>query len=640
MNILIPCGGIGERFAKEGYDQPKPLVTAMGKPILVWLLENLVTQEDDVIVIAYNRHLEEWRMEDRLRKALEFTRSSLRIVHLTKSTRGAAETVVNALQDGLHPDEHNRKTMVLDCDTFYRCNVVDTFRAVDKEENMSVVFRDEGHSPIYSYCALDDTRRIRHIVEKQRISPWANTGCYCFESASTLARYCEQTLANEANARLGEFYMSAVIQSMLDEGKLFRAHQIGHKDFVCLGTPLQLRLFCATNAPFAPRRICFDLDGTLVTHPRVRGDYDTVSPYSATIEYARFLKSLGNTIIIQTARGMKSCGGNPGLIHASPAKSVYAVLERYNIPCDELYFQKPHADMYIDDLAHNVCTDLAKATGFYQTSIGERKHNVIEESVLRTVVKRSSVPLDGEIHWYKHAPVQVRHLFPAFIRHAADFTWYEIEQLESTSCSYLYVNECLTPDQLLQILHALQLIHGSAPVDSEDAALIYKNYASKVRQRYASYNYGAYVKSQHAYEVLLERLDEYEAARSGRAGIIHGDPVFSNVLMLRSSEIRFVDMRGKQGEVCTIAGDVWYDYAKLYQSLAGYDEILLGRSVSQAYRAAMLDVFVNFVTVTFGDGTLNTIKTLSASLFFTLIPLHDNVQCARYMEKCIELLAL
>jgi dTDP-glucose pyrophosphorylase len=639
MNIFIPCGGIGERFAKEGYQDPKPLVAAMGKPIILWLLQGLVVGPDDVVVLAYHKELEKWRMQDRLRKALPAIADRLRVVHLTRPTLGAAETVSLALQSGLTPAELERKTMVVDCDTCYRCNVVDAFRAWEPGLHMSVVFRDEGASPIYSYCQLDDAQNIQRIAEKERISPWANSGCYCFASGDTLLAHCELTLADESKKMRGEFYMSSVIASMLETGEPFRALTISNRDVVCLGTPLQLRLFCASGPSFAPRRVCFDLDGTLITHPRVPGDYDTVEPYTATIEYARYLKSLGNTIIVQTARGMRSSGGNPGSVHARAAKAVYDALERFEIPCDELFFLKPHADIYIDDLAHNVCNDLPKATGFYQTSVSERKHNVIEGSLLRTIVKRSEVPLDGEIHWYKHAPACIRHLFPAFIRSDPGNSWYEIEHLESTSCSYLYVNECLTRDQLLDILARLGEIHGSmVVVEDPSAPSIYANYASKLESRYESYDYSRFPSSKEVYGTLLDHLTKYEASDLGRPCVIHGDPVLSNVLLARGSGVRFVDMRGKQGDVCTIVGDMWYDYAKLYQSLVGYDEILLDHVVSQSYRTNMLDVFRDHVVHSHGPEAMNIIQTIAASLFFTLIPLHDNDRCAMYMEKCMELL--
>jgi len=41
MNIIIPLGGKGERFAKEGYLQPKPLIQILNKEMIFYVLDNL-----------------------------------------------------------------------------------------------------------------------------------------------------------------------------------------------------------------------------------------------------------------------------------------------------------------------------------------------------------------------------------------------------------------------------------------------------------------------------------------------------------------------------------------------------------------------------------------------------------------------
>lgn len=634
MNILIPCGGLGERFSREGYREPKPLICAMGKPVIVWLLDALNVGPDDTLVIAYNTELERWRMEDRLRKALHTKGTSLRIAHLPHKTRGAAETVALALEQTLTPTERQRKTMLFDCDTFYRRDIVDTFRTWPQDVNMSVVFRDEGTSPIYSYCNLLPNNQIGEIREKKRISPWANTGCYSFACGTTLLQYCRRALEKDLSS---ECYISSVISAMLLETHTFQALPISPHDFVCLGTPLQLRLFCATEPMFESRRVCFDLDGTLVTHPTSPGDYHTVKPYQDTIQFARYLKSLGNKIIIQTARGMRSCDGNLGLVNTRAAKAVYAVLEAFDIPCDELFFGKPYAHVYIDDLAYNVCEDLAKSTGFYETGVSERKHNTLESATLRTLVKRSTIPLDGEIHWYTNIPPSIRHLFPAFIRAAPDLSWYEVERLECTTCANLYVNECLTPAHLRRILQSLTAIHESTVV-SEGKQFMYANYAKKLCQRYESYDYSTFPDAALVYHRLLDKLQKYEDQDRGQFGVVHGDAVLSNILMERGEQLRFIDMRGKLDHLVTIVGDKWYDYAKVYQSIVGYDEILLERRVRSAYRETLLSTFVEEMTTMHGPTAMDTVRMLSASLFFTLIPLHDNEKCNAYFTMCTDLL--
>lgn len=39
--MVIPMGGVGARFAKNGYRHPKPLINIVGRPMILWLIDNL-----------------------------------------------------------------------------------------------------------------------------------------------------------------------------------------------------------------------------------------------------------------------------------------------------------------------------------------------------------------------------------------------------------------------------------------------------------------------------------------------------------------------------------------------------------------------------------------------------------------------
>ena len=49
----------------------------------------------------------------------------------------------------------------------------------------------------------------------------------------------------------------------------------------------------------------------------------------------------------------------------------------------------------------------------------------------------------------------------------------------------------------------------------------------------------------------------YEESQLGHPTVIHGDPVFTNILINEYDEIKFIDMRGSLGDKITIYGD-WY----------------------------------------------------------------------------------
>ena len=46
VNVMIPLGGLGSRFSKEGYYRPKPFVKVLGKEMILWIIENLNVNTD------------------------------------------------------------------------------------------------------------------------------------------------------------------------------------------------------------------------------------------------------------------------------------------------------------------------------------------------------------------------------------------------------------------------------------------------------------------------------------------------------------------------------------------------------------------------------------------------------------------
>lgn len=91
-------------------------------------------------------------------------------------------------------------------------------------------------------------------------------------------------------------------------------------------------------------------------------------------------------------------------------------------------------------------------------------------------------------------------------------------------------------------------------------------------------------------------------------------------------------MRGKVGSTKTIFGDCMYDWGKLYQSLIGYDEILDETYVDSKYKELLITTFKNFIIQKYCKIGFNDIKTITRSLIFSLIPLHDDKKCIKYYD--------
>ena len=628
MNIIIPLGGLGERFKKEGYTQPKPLINIFGKPMLFHVIDNINLKEEDKLILIYNKELNKYSFNQILKNKYK----NIILIELDKQTEGAAETVHIVLSKLEEIDKNyiNNKCVLFDCDTFYKINIIEYFR--NSKQNMVICFKDKQDKSMFSYIKFDDNNIISEIKEKDKISEYANTGCYCFLKGSTLKQYCKNIIDNNIREK-NEYYISCVIQEMLKNNQPFIAQPININDFVCVGTPLQLKIYCSdiTNNT-EKKRFCFDLDNTLVTQPEVINDYTTVKPIIKNIEELRFLKKMGHYIIIHTARRMKTHNSNVGKIVADIGKITIDTLEKFNIPYDEIYFGKPYADFYIDDLAVNAYDDLEKNMGFYITHISERDFNELITEKLDIIVKKSNYnKLAGEIYFYQNIPQKFKNYFPLFINHTSNS--YSMEKINGITLSYLYVNESLNDQTLLKYLNILHDIHTFNNDNNNNNNIninIYGNYCSKIKERYESFDYSKFNNSNAVYEKLMNFFKIYEENKQGRIGIIHGDPVFSNVLIDSNNNFKLIDMRGKIDSVLTIYGDIFYDLGKIYQSLIGYDEILLNKIITNDYKTKLINIFKKYIKETYGEEHIIKVEMIAYSLLFTLIPLHHNDKCNAY----------
>ena len=625
MIIVIPLGGIGTRFKKNNYNRPKALIKIFGKPILFWLIESLNINNNTIIYIPYNKEYLQYRFEDLIYKS--FPSLNFRFFILENDTRGAAETLNIALKN-LNLDD--QPIISLDSDNFYLMDIISLWNY----NNSILIFNDNNEQPLYSYVEINEKKQLTKIVEKEKISNNACCGGYGFSSYKELLRYTQFIIDNNIKQK-DEFYTSTVINEMLKDNQVFNAIEIPKKKYICLGTPLQLKYFY-NNFPkkscvnlfnnMNEMRICFDLDNTLVTFPKVIGDYNTVEPVIKNIEYLRYLKSFGHTIIIYTARRMKTHKGNIGKLMGDIGKITFNTLEKFSIPYDEIYFGKPQADVYIDDLALNCFDNMEKELGFYMETIKPRDFNQLNNNFIE-IYKKKSDDLSAEIYYYQNIPNKIKDMFPLFINYDEGNTWYEISKINGLTTSVLYVSELLTLVMLKSIMDSIKRIHTCECNQNSTNINIYDNYSKKVVERYTSYDYSQFHNSKEIFNEINNFLKDYENSKKGKICVIHGDTVLTNIIINEYNKIKFIDMRGKIGSELTIYGDWLYDWAKLYQSLIGYDNILLNKEINIKYQTSIIDFFKDYFITLYSEDDFHNLKMITKSLLFSLIPLHDNHHC-------------
>ena len=69
-NIIIPLGGLGNRFQEAHYTFPKPLIKVYGKPIIEWVIDSINLEDINHLIIPYHRNLFDYNFESSLKKKI------------------------------------------------------------------------------------------------------------------------------------------------------------------------------------------------------------------------------------------------------------------------------------------------------------------------------------------------------------------------------------------------------------------------------------------------------------------------------------------------------------------------------------------------------------------------------------------
>jgi capsule biosynthesis phosphatase len=620
MIIIIPLGGVGKRFSDYGFKDPKPLIRVQGKEIISWVLSSLNLSNEDRVYILYNSILQEYNFENRILAK----HNNINFFKLPRSTKGPVETI-SLFCKFMEKEQINDSVFILDGDTFYSKNIISQLK--NKKNSCVLYFHTDEPKPIYSYIKINKKRKIIDIAEKIKISKNANIG-YFFSSFDILKKFSLKTIKLKSR----KAYVSDIYRVMLNNNIEIDSLKISNKNLNILGTPDQIKFF-SENYKVKKKIFCFDLDNTLVTYPKIAGDYDTVLPIYYNIKFLRSLHKSGHKIIIYSARRMRTFRSNLTLVKKNIEKLTISQLKKFKIPYHKLILGKPYAHFYIDDLSVNSYENLQYSLGYNYDMNISRSFNKVTVGENYTVKSSDNIKkIQNETKYIKNLPISIKNYFPEIIEQGKNF--YKIETIKGVSYSYLYLNTLLSNVDIDLLLKSLNKIHKTK-INNEMLIYknnIYKNYSNKFKKRLKNIDANLRNKFKIHINSVINFLDTYEDEKMGQIGLIHGDPVFSNIFKNTDNNIKFIDPRAGELNFFSMYGDIFYDYAKVYQSLVGFEEISNYQKTNNKYclekKKYFEDCFVNI----FDNEKLKKLRFITSSLLVSMIPLQDEKKALKYFE--------
>jgi HAD superfamily hydrolase (TIGR01509 family) len=249
VNIVIPMAGFGSRFSRAGYKDPKPFIPVFGKPMIQWVIENMLPKKEvyghkilDPLIkptfhfIAQKAHLEQYSLP----KICDALKIDYTITTVEKVTEGSACTLLLAK----NYIDTNTPMVSVNSDQWLDWNPNEFYRALlnpTYDGCISVFSQTDSSDLKWSYSAINaETSLVTHVAEKEYIAPWATTGIYGWARGSDFIKYAMKMIEKDIRIN-GEFYTCPIYNEAIADAAKIR--NILCKKLWGLGVPKDLEIF-------------------------------------------------------------------------------------------------------------------------------------------------------------------------------------------------------------------------------------------------------------------------------------------------------------------------------------------------------------------------------------------------------------
>jgi NDP-sugar pyrophosphorylase family protein len=239
---LIPLAGLGSRFSKKGYVDPKPLISVSGKPMIVQAA-NYLPKALRTIFVCLEEHLTKYPLENSIKR--EYPNG--KIVSLNKTTEGQACTC----EVGLEGESPNSPLLIAACDNgmLYDKEKYEDLLNDTEVDAIAWSFRNhpssERNPEMYGWIKTDANDTVTGVSVKKAISDTprkdhAIVGTFYFRKTSYFLKALSRMYRKNIRVN-GEFYVDSCLNELVEMNLNVKVFEIDH--YIGWGTPNDYRTF-------------------------------------------------------------------------------------------------------------------------------------------------------------------------------------------------------------------------------------------------------------------------------------------------------------------------------------------------------------------------------------------------------------
>lgn len=215
MKVVIPLAGKGTRLRPHTYVTPKPLLRVGGKPVMSYILDDLIALgvEEIIFIVGYLKE----EIEAYVRRTYPQLRVRFEEQKVQNGTAGAVGLARPYVQEDL---------LIVYVDTLFDADL-SIIRQQPPDIAGLIWVKEVEDYQRFGVVVTDRDGNMTRIVEKPRdpISKLANIGLYYIRDWELFFEGVEETMQGSPGPG-GEYYITDAFQYMIDRGAKIRAPEV------------------------------------------------------------------------------------------------------------------------------------------------------------------------------------------------------------------------------------------------------------------------------------------------------------------------------------------------------------------------------------------------------------------------------
>ncbi len=209
MKALIPVAGVGTQLRPHTYTQPKPLIPVAGKPIISFIIDQLVDVgvQDFVFVIGY--------LGDKIRNYIAENHPDINQEYVFQEKR---EGLGHAVWTAREEIQNEEEVFIVLGDTIFDVDL----KKIMEEDSSCLGIKKVEDPRDFGVVEFDEDGKVTKVVEKPKIpkSNMALVGLYKCKEVKQLIDALDYNIKNN-HRTLGEFQLTDGIQRLIETGTPF-----------------------------------------------------------------------------------------------------------------------------------------------------------------------------------------------------------------------------------------------------------------------------------------------------------------------------------------------------------------------------------------------------------------------------------